>query len=170
MSACVTAPREEVPPKPPAEIPVPVVIPPPKIALVLGGGAAKGFAHVGVIKAMEAQGIKPEIIVGTSAGSLVVALYASGYDGFALQRIAMDMKESVVSDWSLPDRGLFKGEALQQFVNKTVKNRTLEQLPRKCAVVATDLQSGEMIVFERGDTGMAVRASSSVPVRQPFLS
>ena len=163
LSACVTAPREEVPATAPAEIQVPVVIPPPKIALVLGGGAAKGFAHVGVIKAMEAQGLKPEIIVGTSAGSLVAALYASGYDGFALQRIAMDMKESVVSDWSLPDRGLFKGEALQQFVNKAVQNRTLEQLPRKCAVVATDLQSGEMIVFERGDTGMAVRASSSVP-------
>ncbi len=73
----------------------------------------------------------------------------------------------MLSDWSLPDRGVFKGEALQEFVNKTVQNRTLEQLPRKCAVVATDLQSGEIIVFERGDTGTAVRASSSVPGRVP---
>ena len=141
----------------------PIVVPPPKIALALGGGAAKGFAHIGAIKALEAQGIKPDIIVGTSAGSLVGALYASGLDGFELQRLSLDMKESMLSDWSLPDRGVFKGEALQEFVNKTVRNRPIEQLPRKCAIVATDLQSGEMIVFERGDTGTAVRASSSVP-------
>lgn len=145
-----------------------VVIPPPKIALVLGGGAAKGFAHIGAIKALEAQGIKPDIVVGTSAGSLVGALYASGMDGFELQRMALEMKESMVSDWSLPDRGVFKGEALQEFVSRAVQGRTLEQLPRKCAIVATDLQSGEMVVFERGDTATAVRASSSVPgVFQP---
>jgi NTE family protein len=78
------------------------------------------------------------------------------------------MKESMVSDWSLPDRGILKGEALQEFVNRGVQGRPLEKLPRKVAVVATDLQSGEPIVFQRGDAGMAVRASSSVPgVFQP---
>jgi NTE family protein len=138
-------------------------VPPARIALVLGGGAAKGFAHIGVIKSLEAQSIKPDIVVGTSVGSLVAALYASGYDGFELQRLAMEMKESMVSDWSLPDRGILKGEALQEFVNRNVQGRTLDKLSRKVAVVATDLQSGELIVFERGDTGMAVRASSSVP-------
>jgi NTE family protein len=148
--------------------PLPVVIPPPRIALVLGGGAAKGFAHIGVIKALESQGVQLDIIVGTSAGSVVGALYAGGYDGFALQRIAMDMKESTLSDWSLPDRGIWKGEALQSFIDKAVQNRPLEQLNRRIGVVATDLQSGEPIVFERGDTGIAVRASSSVPgVFQP---
>jgi len=147
---------------------VPVQIPPPRIALVLGGGAAKGFAHIGVIKALEAQGIQPEIIVGTSAGSLVGALYAAGNDGFALQRIALDLNESMFSDYSLPDRGFLKGEALQQFVNKTVQNRPLEKLNRTIAVMATDLQSGEAVAFQRGDTGMAVRASSAVPgVFQP---
>jgi NTE family protein len=172
VAGCAGTPRQDtaaepVPPAAPTE-PAPIVVPPPKIALALGGGAARGFAHIGAIKALEAQGIKPDIVVGTSAGSLVGVLYASGLDGFELQRVALDMKESMVSDWSLPDRGLFKGEALQEFVNKTVQNRTLEQLPRKCAVVATDLQSGEIIVFERGDTGTAVRASSSVPgVFQP---
>lgn len=170
--ACATAPKPQTPPAPSAppvpETPAAIVVPPPKIGLVLGGGAAKGFAHIGVIKTLEAQGVKPDIVVGTSAGSVVAALYAAGYDGFELQRIALEMKESAVSDWSLPDRGVIKGEALQQFVNKAVQNRTLEQLPRKCAIVATDLQSGEMIVFERGDTGIAVRASSSVPgVFQP---
>jgi NTE family protein len=181
VAGCATKPvaRPEPPPTPPAESavtapvipsspPAPVQVPPPRIALVLGGGAAKGFAHIGVIKSLEAQGIKPDLVVGTSVGSLVATLYASGYDGFDLQRIAMDMKESMVSDWSLPDRGILKGEALQEFVNKTVQGRPLEKLSRKVAVVATDLQSGDPIVFERGDAGMAVRASSSVPgVFQP---
>ena len=172
FAGCAGAPKQEPPPAPEPALaepePAPIVIPPPRIALALGGGAAKGFAHVGAIKALEAQGIRPDIVVGTSAGSLVGALYASGLDGFELQRVALDMKESMVSDWSLPDRGVFKGEALQEFVNKAVQNRTLEQLPRKCAIVATDLQSGQIIVFERGDTGTAVRASSSVPgVFQP---
>ena len=152
-------------------VPVPVAdvkIPAPRIALVLGGGAAKGFAHIGVIKALEAQGVQPEIVVGTSAGSLVGVLYAAGNDGFALQRIALDLNESMFSDYSLPDRGFLKGEALQQFVNKTVQNRPLEKLNRTVAVVATDLQSGEAVAFQRGDTGMAVRASSAVPgVFQP---
>jgi NTE family protein len=140
-----------------------VVVPPPRIALVLGGGAAKGFAHIGAIKALESQSIKPDLVVGTSAGSLVAALYAAGNDGFALQRLALDIKESMVSDWSLPDRGFFRGEALQEFVNKAVQNRPIEKLDLKLAVIATDLNSGRAMVFDRGDTGVAVRASSSVP-------
>ncbi len=161
------APRSEASPPAPATVPE-IKIPAPRIALVLGGGAAKCFAHIGVIKALEAQGIQPEIIVGTSAGSLVGVLYAAGNDGFALQRIALDLNESMFSDYSLPDRGFLKGEALQQFVNKAVQNRPLEKLNRTVAVVATDLQSGEAIAFQRGDTGMAVRASSAVPgVFQP---
>ena len=134
-----------------------------KIALALGGGAARGFAHIGVIKALEAQGIIPDIIVGTSAGSVVGALYAAGYNGFELQQLSMQMDESQVSDWSMPNRGMIKGEALQVFINNAVKNRTLEKMNKIFAVIATDLNSGEMIVFRSGNTGMAVRASSSVP-------
>ena len=145
------------------EITSPEPSPPPKIALVLGGGAAKGFAHIGVIKALESHAIMPDIIVGTSAGSVVGALYAGGYNGFDLQRIALSMDEGTVSDWVLPNRGFIKGESLQNFVNNALQNRPIEKLNRILAVVATDLQSGELIVFERGDTGMAVRASSSVP-------
>ncbi|MSQ59897.1 MAG: patatin-like phospholipase family protein [Betaproteobacteria bacterium] len=148
--------------------PPPVVIPPPKIALVLGGGAAKGFAHIGVIKALESQGIFPDLVVGTSAGAVVGVLWASGYDGFSLQRIAMEMKESNFSDWSLPNRGFFKGESIRDFVNQKVQRRPLEKLKRTVGVVATDLQSGELIVFQRGDAGIAVQASTSVPgVFQP---
>lgn len=146
----------------------PAPAPKPKIALALGGGAARGFAHIGVIKALEAQGIVPDIVVGTSAGSVVGSLYASGINGFDLQRIALQLDEAQVGDWSMPDRGVFKGEALQNFINRQVGNRPLEKLDRLFAVVATDLKSGEAVVFRTGNTGMAVRASSSVPgVFQP---
>ncbi len=137
--------------------------PAPKIALVLGGGAARGFAHIGVIKVLEAQGIVPSIVVGTSAGAVVGALYAAGDDGFALQKLALGMDEGQFSDWSWPDRGVLRGEALQNFVNRAVGGRPLEKLNKLMAVVATDLQSGEPVVFRTGNTGMAVRASSSVP-------
>ena len=156
------APPIEVPPKPE------VRLVPPKIALALGGGAARGFAHIGVIKALEAHGIVPDMVIGTSAGSLVGALYAGGYGGFDLQRTALQLDDSIIADWSLPDRGFIKGEALQNFVNQAVQGRPLEKLNMPFAAVATDLQSGEPVVFRTGNTGMAVRASSSVPgVFQP---
>lgn len=140
----------------------------PVIALALGGGAARGFAHIGVIKALEAQGIVPDIVVGTSAGAVVGALYASGLSGLDLQKLALDMDEKQVSDWALPNRGVFKGEALQNFVNRAVGNRPLERLPRLFAAMATNLKTGEPIEFRSGNTGMAVRASSAVPgVFQP---
>ena len=139
-----------------------------KLALVLGGGAARGFAHIGVIKALEAQGIVPDMVVGTSAGSVVAAFYAGGADGFQLQKLALEMEDGAVSDWVIPDRGFIRGEALQNFVNKALLNRPMNALPRRLAVVATDLRSGEMVVFRSGDVGLAVRASSSVPgVFQP---
>jgi NTE family protein len=169
LSGCLTTPA----PKPVEPV---VVVPPPprkvKIGLALGGGAARGFAHIGVIKALEAQGIYPEIVVGTSAGSVVGAMYAAGNDGFGLQKIAMDMDEATISDWALPlfskSSGVLKGEALQTYVNKAVKNVTMEKLKLKFGAVATDLNSGQPILFQRGNTGQAVRASSSVPsVFQP---
>ncbi len=165
LSACAAPPPAPTPP-----VPTPVVVPKPplKIALVLGGGAARGFAHIGVIKALEAQGIVPDIVVGTSAGSVVGALYASGMSGFELQNVALKMEEDMVADWTLPNRGVLKGEALQDFINQKVKNLTIQKLPKPLGVVATDLQSGELALFRRGDTGIAVRASSAVPgVFQP---
>jgi len=156
LSACAAT-----PPAPP--IPTPAPKPPLKIALALGGGAARGFAHIGVIKALEAQGIVPDIVVGTSAGSVVAALYASGMSGFELQNLALQMEEDMLVDWTLPNRGVFKGEALQDFINQKVKNQTLQNMPKPLGVVATDLQSGELVLFRRGNAGMAVRASSAVP-------
>jgi NTE family protein len=164
LSACAT-------PPPPAPPPAPTVVapkPPIRIALALGGGAARGFAHIGVIKALEAQGIVPDIVVGTSAGSVVGALYASGMRGFDLQKLALGMEEDMFSDWTLPNRGVLKGEALQDFINQKVRNQPIQKLPKPLGVVATDLQSGEKVLFRMGDTGSAVRASSAVPgVFQP---
>jgi NTE family protein len=159
---------------PPASPPVPAQ--PPrniKVALVLGGGAARGFAHIGVIKALEAQGIYPDMVVGTSAGSLVGALYAAGNNGFALQKLAMEMDEAAISDWSVPlfsqSSGVIKGEAVQLYVNRAVNNQPIEKLKIPFGAVATDLHTGQAILFRRGNTGAAVRASSAVPgVFQPM--
>ena len=143
-----------------------------KIGLALGGGAARGFAHVGVIKALESQGIDVDIVTGTSAGSLVGALYAAGNDGYALQKIALNMDEATISDWKVPlfagSTGVLKGEGLQNFVNREVHQQPIEKLKKPFGAVATDLNTGLPILFQRGNTGAAVRASSAVPgVFQP---
>lgn len=154
-----------VAPVAPASAPVAAPIPKakPKIGLVLGGGAARGFAHIGVIKALETQGLVPDIIVGTSAGAVVGALYAAGNDAFALQKLAFQLEESAFTDWAIFDRGFLKGEALERFINQQTGNRGIEQLKRRFGVVATDLASGEMALFTQGNVGIAVRASSSIP-------
>ncbi len=165
LSGCAALPNSAVSQVAPA-----IVRPAPKIALVLGGGGTRGFAHVGVIKALEAQGIVPDIIVGTSVGSAIGALYAAGYTGFQLQEMSIPMKQERVVDWSWPNRGLFTGKPLQDYINRAVKQATLEKLRRPFAVVATDLASGEKIVFRSGNTGMAVSASCAVPgIFQPVV-
>ncbi len=137
----------------------------PRIGLALGGGAARGFAHVGVIQVLEEAGIKPELVTGTSAGSLVAALHASGRNGAQLQRIAETMDEATFTDWTLPlfNRGMMRGEALARYVHQQVGGRTIEDLPQRLGILATDLQSGHGVLFERGDIATAVRASSAVP-------
>ena len=142
----------------------------PKIGLALGGGAARGFAHVGVIQVLEEAGIKPDFVVGTSAGSLVAALYASGKNGAQLQTVAETMEEAALTDWILPfvSRGMLRGEALARYVSGQVGGKTIESFPMPLGIVATDLHSGQGVLFTRGDTATAVRASSAVPaVFQP---
>jgi NTE family protein len=142
----------------------------PKIGLALGGGAARGFAHVGVIQVLEEAGIKPDFVVGTSAGSLVAALYASGKTGAQLQVISENMEEAALTDWTLPfiSRGMLRGEALARYVSGQVGGRKIESFPMPLGIVATDLHNGKGVLFQTGDTATAVRASSSVPgVFQP---
>ncbi|HET9823672.1 MAG TPA: patatin-like phospholipase family protein [Burkholderiaceae bacterium] len=140
----------------------------PRIGLALGGGAARGFAHIGVIQVLEEAGIRPDLVVGTSAGSLVAALYASGRTGMEMGTLAQTMDESAITDWAFPGRGLIRGEALARYVREQTGGRPIEQMRLPLGVVATDLASGEPILFQRGDLGLAVRASSAVPaVFQP---
>ena len=153
--------------------PAPVAEPPPKplrLGLALGGGAARGFAHVGVIQVLEEAGIRVDLVTGTSAGSFVAALYASGRNAQQLQQIAETLEEATFADWMLPlfNRGVLRGEALARYVSSQTAGRTIEQLPLPLGVVATDLRTGEGVLFRRGDVGTAVRASSAVPsVFQP---
>lgn len=154
FTACTTTPN----PPPPS----PVVVT-PKIGLALGGGAARGFAHIGVLKMLSSQGIRPDYIAGTSAGAVVGSLYASGMDIFALQKIGAELDEKVFADWGLPSLGLLSGESLEKFINQHLHNRPLEKLPIPFTAVAADLQTGDIKMFRRGDTGQAVRASASVP-------
>ena len=134
-----------------------------RLGLALGGGAARGFAHVGVIKALEAAGISVDMVAGTSAGSMVAVLYASGMNARQLQQASSSMDEATLADWTLSMRGMIKGQALQDYVNTQVKNRTLDQMVKPVGVVATDFQSGDAVTFMRGNAGMAVRASASIP-------
>jgi len=135
----------------------------PVIALALGSGGARGFAHVGVIKALEEGGIEADIVTGASSGAVVAALYASGYRARAIEGIALEVEESDLVDLTPVGKGWVKGEALQEFVNRMVGDRPIERLPRRFAVVATAATSGRLTVFNRGNTGVAVRASASVP-------
>ena len=143
---------------------------PPKIGLALGGGAARGFAHVGVIQVLEQHGIRPDLVVGTSAGSLVAALYASGKNGRELEQAALAMEEASLTDWTLPfgNRGMLRGAAVARYVSAQTQGKLIENMAMPLGIVATDLANGAGILFQRGDAGVAVRASSSVPgVFQP---
>jgi NTE family protein len=153
LAACM--PKEIPPPLPPPR--------PAKVAVVLGAGASKGFAHVGVLKVLESQKIPIHLIVGTSAGSFVGSLYAYGYDVFHLQTMAMALLKDDVVDLTLPDNGFIRGDKLENFVNKAVRQTPLERLKIPFLAVATNVQSGEEIVFATGNTGRAVRASCSIP-------
>ena len=141
-----------------------------RIGLALGGGAARGFAHVGVIQVLEEAGLRPSLVVGTSAGSLVAALYASGKSSQELRRVAESMEEAEITDWMVPilNRGALRGEALARYVNTQVGGKHIEQMKMPLGIVATDLKSGNAVTFRLGNTGSAVRASSAVPaVFQP---
>ncbi len=175
LAACQSPPVKQPPTAPPpaAEAPPQAAAPkppprPPRIGLALGGGAARGFAHIGVIQVLEEAGIRPALVAGTSAGSLVAALYASGKSGAQLGVLADAMDESTITDWSFPGRGLIRGEALARFVREHTGGRPIEQMRLPLGIVATDLDNGQPILFQIGDPGVAVRASSAVPaVFQP---
>lgn len=135
----------------------------PVIALALGGGGAKGFAHIGAIKVLESHGIKAQIVTGTSAGSFVGSLYASGKTPFQLQELALQLEEADIRDLTFSKQGFILGQKLQDYVNKQVGNRPIQQFPIRFAAIATQLDNGQKVAFSRGNAGQAVRASCSIP-------
>jgi NTE family protein len=146
------APKEIKPPPKPA-----------KIALVLGAGASRGFAHIGVLKVLESNKIPIHIIVGTSAGSFVGSLYAYGYNAFQLQKMSFSIERGDIIDLTIPDNGFIKGEKLEEYINENLKNTPIEKLRIPFYAVATDIQNGQEVAFGKGNTGIAVRASCSIP-------
>jgi len=135
----------------------------PVIALALGGGGAKGFAHIGVIKVLESHGIKPKIVTGTSAGSFVGSIYASGQTPYQMQSLALKLQESDLRDLTLNRQGIILGQKLQDYVNTQVGNKPIEKFPIRFAAVATRLDNGQKADFIKGNAGQAVRASCSIP-------
>ena len=142
---------------------VPVKAARPVIGLVLGAGGARGFAHVGVLKALEAAGIEADLVVGASSGALVAALYSGGYSALQLEAMALELEDRDIFDFTLFGPGRVEGAQIARFVNRSLTNRPIEKLNKPFAAVATAQGTNEMTVFNRGNTGVAVRASASVP-------
>lgn len=156
LTSCATTPTVSPPQTPKADEG-------PVIALVLGGGGAKGFAHVGVIKALEAHNIRPNLVVGTSVGSFVGSLYASGKNANELESLALSTKDSEITDFTMAYQGIIEGIKLRDFVNTQVKHTPIESFPIRFGAVAAEKHTLKKSVFTHGDAGLAVQASSSVP-------
>lgn len=135
----------------------------PVVALVLGGGGARGFAHIGVIESLEAHGIRPDLVVGTSVGAMVGSVYASGATPAQLVAMADELKETDLIDISPSKQGFIDGSRLRQYINTQVGNRPIEAFAIRFASVATEMQSKQAVTFRQGEAGLAVQASASVP-------
>lgn len=146
----------------PIPTPRPTLPATPQLALVLGGGGAKGFAHIGVLKVLEQHGIKPDLIVGTSMGAVVGSLYASGKSATQLEQIALNVRDDELLDFTLSKQGFIEGVRLQNWINAQVGHRPIERLPIRFISIATDAIDKRKVELSQGDTGLAVRASSSV--------
>ncbi len=163
-TSCTFKEVPSVQPPPVVQHPIQPPPKPAKIALVLGAGSSKGFAHIGVLKILESNKIPIHMIIGTSVGSAVGSLYAYGIDAFSLQKLAISVNQSdIVDPLVIPSNGFIKGEKLEEFINKWVKNTPMEKLKIPFYAVATDLEKGQEVIFGKGNTGRAVRASCSIP-------
>lgn len=155
-------------PDPQAAAPRALVAEHPRLALVLSGGSRRGFAHIGVLRVLERAGIEPDLVIGTSAGSIVGTLYAAGWSAAAIEAEGANLRLNQFAAVSWPLLGLFDASALEDFVNERIGYRPIESLPRRLCIVATDLRDGTSVSFVRGNAGRAVRASCSIPgILQP---
>lgn len=137
--------------------------PAPRVALVLGSGGPRGFAFIGILKALEDNGIKPDLIVGSSVGSMVGALYASGLGAHELERMAYNVNVLEFFEFRMLGGKAATGEAIQNYVNDQVHGVPIERLRISFVAGATRLSDRKLVLFNRGDTGLAVRASAASP-------
>jgi NTE family protein len=142
---------------------VPTMDPRPKVALVLGSGGPRGYAHIGVMKVLEEAGIEYDLVVGSSVGSLIGAFWANGYNASEIDELSRQGGPLTVFDFSIfADRGWIRGQRLQDFVNDRLSSPRIEVMPRKFVAVATRLSDKQAVFFQSGNAGVAVRASSAV--------
>ncbi|MDI3476578.1 MAG: hypothetical protein PWQ59_103 [Thermoanaerobacterium sp.] len=138
----------------------------PKVGLILGGGAARGYAHLGVLKKLEEENIPIDFIIGTSIGALIGAIYASGND---LEKIIKDVRDInflkliKMVDLNIPQKGFIKGDKIEKFLSNYIKN-DFDELKIPLYAIATDIKHGREIIFSNGPVIKAVRASISIPV------
>ena len=158
LASCQTTEGPSVPP---------VDLARPRVALVLGGGAARGFAHIGVIRALEQEKVPIDLIVGTSVGSLIGAIYAYDANSMELEWTAFMLEKDSLFDYGLitafTGMGVAKGDKLEEFVKSKVPVANIENLKIPFAAVATDLNRGTSVVLDKGSVARAVRASSAIP-------
>lgn len=137
-----------------------------KLGLILGSGASKGFAHIGVLKALEENGIKIDVMTGCSAGSVIAPLYILGYSTKELLKISKELKRSDIIDLSinfLRNKALLRSEKMYNLLEKYFGDTNIEDLPIPFGCIATDLISGKVVEFTSGRLVDAVKASASMP-------
>jgi NTE family protein len=152
------------PDRPLAQAAVPPMLPRPQVALVLGSGGPRGYAHIGVLQVLEDAGIAVDLVVGSSVGSLIGAFWADGLSAARIDEIARSGGPLTLFDLSpFADRGWIHGQRLQDYVNDNLGHQSIEQLPRRLVVAATRRADKVPVFFQTGNIGVAVRASSAVP-------
>ncbi|WP_374717560.1 patatin-like phospholipase family protein [Neobacillus sp.] len=135
----------------------------PSIGLALGSGGARGFAHLGVIKVLTDAGIPIDLIAGSSMGALVASFYGAGIDLDHLYKLSMAFKRKYFLDFTVPKMGFIAGKKIKEFIRVFTHGKNIEDLSIPIGIVATDLLSGEKVVFRKGPVADAVRASISIP-------
>jgi len=165
IAGCATAPIEFHNDSSPQSVPLAPLVNKKEIVigLALGGGATRGFAHIGVLNILEENGIIPDIVVGTSAGAVTGVLYSGGIRGARLTEVAQQLQRDQIIDWSYSGRGFIRGDLLQDYINNLLGNRLIDDFATVFAATATDLENGRLVIFTKGDAGLAIRASSAIP-------
>lgn len=164
LAGCATAPVNHVAADAPYAAPLQRVSKTkPVVGLVLGAGGSRGFAHVGVLKAFEEAGIEADVLVGVSSGAVVASLHAGGLKAKELEAQALEIEDNDLLDFTLFGPGIIEGGRLQSYINDMLGGRPIESLQKPFAAVVAERATSRMAVFNRGNTGLAVRASASVP-------